>query len=616
MLSTFMLLALGFSAALLLALFLVPIIWRRAVRVTSRRLKTGPLPAAGKSLSLDPDDEEGSIADHTLNTRKLEKRLQDIKEKLAVQAVEMARHNATIDDLNKQIELKDDTLSERAAEIERLTTEMSPLNTELSSRTDEVKKLSENLEAKSSAFEKLEADLADALEIASQKDETLAQLNSANREHEQQIVDLTMARGTAEEDSAAKQQKIDELKTTLLSVREELAASETKVHRIDEATSAKDDEIDRLRTTIKTQAETLQAQELSVNKATQVTALTETELSKLRETMEMHARELATRDELIEKTRSGLEAAQAEIAELREAKAAEVQNRAAVELQLQQKIDTIETRDGEIAALRGRVEAGEAKVEENTQTTQGYSASIKVKEAEIAQLRESMGTAEEKLADVNADLALARKQLEEKGIAADSVAEALEHERTRTSETRDKLSVLQEEFDTLTLKSEQQSKDYETRIANLEGERSKLLADVNTAGLETTKLLEEVDELDQMWEQQFDRSKELAEAQKPTASAAPQSPADDEAPVKPARTRGIPSGGELKETDGTSRRPALSGGWAIARAVDRAINDATEKALAAEAAVADQANETGGEAETGEGKSLADRFRALQNRIA
>ena len=46
------------------------------------------------------------------------------------------------------------------------------------------------------------------------------------------------------------------------------------------------------------------------------------------------------------------------------------------------------------------------------------------------------------------------------------------------------------------------------------------------------------------------------------------------------------------------------------------MSEATDKALAAEAAAADRAKETGADAETGEGKSLADRFRALQNRIA
>jgi len=223
---------------------------------------------------------------------------------------------------------------------------------------------------------------------------------------------------------------------------------------------------------------------------------------------------------------------------------------------------------------------------------------------------------ESRLADLNADLALARKQLEEKGVAATSITEALEHERARTTENRDKLAALQQEFDALSAKSEQRVKDYEARILTLEDERSKLVAEVNTAGLETTKLLEEVDELDQMWEQQFDRSKELAGAQKPTASATRKPAAEDEAPAKPAPARGIPSGGDMKQTDGSSRKSALSGGWAIARAVDRAMSEATDKALAAEAAAADRAKETGADAETGEGKSLADRFRALQNRIA
>ena len=42
MTSTIMLVALGFLSAILLALFVVPLVWRRAVKVTSKRMQNAP----------------------------------------------------------------------------------------------------------------------------------------------------------------------------------------------------------------------------------------------------------------------------------------------------------------------------------------------------------------------------------------------------------------------------------------------------------------------------------------------------------------------------------------------------------------------------------------------
>ncbi|MGI9412713.1 MAG: hypothetical protein ACR2PM_03550 [Hyphomicrobiales bacterium] len=140
-LSTLMLVGLGFLSASLIAILLAPYIWRRAVKVTARRLSIG----ASDSATEIQAGRDQLRAEHALTTRKLELQLEEIKERVAEQAIEMSQLTDENEALRGELERRGVEIGRRDGEIEQLRTSMSPMETELASRGGTVHHLRETI---------------------------------------------------------------------------------------------------------------------------------------------------------------------------------------------------------------------------------------------------------------------------------------------------------------------------------------------------------------------------------------------------------------------------------------------------------------------------------------
>ena len=141
MLSTLMLVGLGFLSASLIALLIAPYVWRRAVKVTARRMSFG---AADSATEVQAARDQ-LRAEHALTTRKLELQLNDIKQKMADQAVDMSQLTDHNEMLINQVERQRVDIGSRDGEIEQLRANMSPMESQLGSRSSTVQELRETI---------------------------------------------------------------------------------------------------------------------------------------------------------------------------------------------------------------------------------------------------------------------------------------------------------------------------------------------------------------------------------------------------------------------------------------------------------------------------------------
>lgn len=227
MLSTLMLVGLGFLTASLIAILIVPWVWRRAVKVTGKRLQF----AAPDSVMEVQADRDQLRAEHALATRKLELRLQDLKDKLARQAVEITEGAALTDDLHGQLAQKDTEISKRDAEIERLRASMSPIETELASRTTTVQQLRENIRNLEDKIAEQEMMIQQTVEAAGLQEAEIEALREASRLREADKVllpGLDSTRETLAEQVSSLTRRSEELETQLAQITEQQEAVEQR----------------------------------------------------------------------------------------------------------------------------------------------------------------------------------------------------------------------------------------------------------------------------------------------------------------------------------------------------------------------------------------------------
>jgi len=155
MIEILMFVALGFLLASLVAVLLAPPLWRRAVRLTTRRLET-TMPMSAADIQADKDELRAEFA---IKLRQLELSLEKSKEEAARNLVERNRAKVTVDRLNEEIK---------------------SLKRQLAARGNEASVLKQNVEGH---IPRLEAQVAKAREAIAARDREIHKLKNALRSH-------------------------------------------------------------------------------------------------------------------------------------------------------------------------------------------------------------------------------------------------------------------------------------------------------------------------------------------------------------------------------------------------------------------------------------------------
>lgn len=125
--------ALGLCAAGLLALLIVPAIWRRAVRLTTRRIEA----ATPMSMAEFRADKDQLRAEFALSTRKLEMTIEQLRARLAEQVSDLSARKSDLSGLKAERDAHAKAVQgweDRTSELQRRVSELEKDNADLTQR--------------------------------------------------------------------------------------------------------------------------------------------------------------------------------------------------------------------------------------------------------------------------------------------------------------------------------------------------------------------------------------------------------------------------------------------------------------------------------------------------
>ncbi len=162
--------ALGFLAAALLALMVAPVIWRRAVVLTRRRIESS-VPLTLNEIQADKDQLRAEFA---MSTRRLELSVEKLRNKAADQLIEINRKREELTELSDETQDKSENLSvleadgnELRSQLRQREQDLADVNrryrateTALEERSGELDLLEQRFRAASSEFDGRRIELA------------------------------------------------------------------------------------------------------------------------------------------------------------------------------------------------------------------------------------------------------------------------------------------------------------------------------------------------------------------------------------------------------------------------------------------------------------------------
>lgn len=133
--------ALGFLIASLVALVLAAPLWRRAEKVTRKRLEKS-LPLSAEDIAADKDKLR---ADFALSTRKLELSLEKLRKKTQTQMTSVHQNNGKLVELKSELKNQTDAKTDDEALINELNQRLAHSEAELKRRTDQMDEMKSKL---------------------------------------------------------------------------------------------------------------------------------------------------------------------------------------------------------------------------------------------------------------------------------------------------------------------------------------------------------------------------------------------------------------------------------------------------------------------------------------
>jgi predicted nucleic acid-binding Zn-ribbon protein len=181
----------------LLALFVAPAFWRRAVRLTERRIMA-TMPLTMNEIQAEKD---GLRAEFAMATRRLEMKVKELKDRVATQMVEIERGR--------------EELRRTAGECDRVKAEAAALEAKSGELETALEASGSELQALSAKFEEMKAQLAG-------KDAEIGRLDLA-------ATDANLEVGNRQIELVARETEIEKLKGDIARLREQRREGEQKL---------------------------------------------------------------------------------------------------------------------------------------------------------------------------------------------------------------------------------------------------------------------------------------------------------------------------------------------------------------------------------------------------
>ncbi|MCC5779090.1 hypothetical protein H7H48_08510 [Nitratireductor sp. B36] len=151
MITTILLILLGFFIAGFLALALAPLVWRRAVRLTTKRIEAS-MPLSTNELEAEKDRLRAS---HAMAARRLEMNIESLNAKTSSQLVEIARLSDEARQLAEDRDAQDKVIAELRSETEKQRTALAENAEVISMLETKLEEALSELEVRGSALTEL-----------------------------------------------------------------------------------------------------------------------------------------------------------------------------------------------------------------------------------------------------------------------------------------------------------------------------------------------------------------------------------------------------------------------------------------------------------------------------
>lgn len=219
---------LGFLCAGFLALMIAPVVWRRAVNLTRKRVESSiPL-----TLSEIQAEKDALRADFAMTVRRLEQKLQSTSDKAARQATELGRRHEELKALAADRDAGTEKITALNAELAELGTRLDTTEKELSQTGERLSAARARIDEQADELHKIGALYDDASFTASSRQ---IELVARESEIEKLSSDLTAARNSRKEAERKMRETIEEsrqLRAQADLTRKKVADLERKMARM------------------------------------------------------------------------------------------------------------------------------------------------------------------------------------------------------------------------------------------------------------------------------------------------------------------------------------------------------------------------------------------------
>lgn len=189
MLESLLLVCLGFLAASLIALMLAPVQWRRAVRLTEMRIRS-KTPLSMADIQADKDRLRAEFA---IATRRLEMKLEELREKSAAQLAEIARLSEQVRSLSTESATRTQIAAELEAELSEAREKLIRTEELASGQQRALKEVGNKLVQRNKEFQEQMAPMRDAALLADERTVEIAALKAQIANRDDRIADLEAA---------------------------------------------------------------------------------------------------------------------------------------------------------------------------------------------------------------------------------------------------------------------------------------------------------------------------------------------------------------------------------------------------------------------------------------
>lgn len=198
MVEPIMYLAIGFLAAMLFSLMIMPLVHNRAVRLTTRRLEA----ATPLSMAEIQADKDQLRAEFAMSARRLEMSVDQLKNKTTNQLAELGKKSDAINRMKLELGEKNATIFDLEAREAAVKEKLAGTEAEFAAKTDALRAAEQALADKRNELARLNSELSDRSMVADSRQVELLAVRA-------QVEELKNRFGDAEKDFADTQHRLE-----------------------------------------------------------------------------------------------------------------------------------------------------------------------------------------------------------------------------------------------------------------------------------------------------------------------------------------------------------------------------------------------------------------------